>query len=159
MALAEEATALIAAVEAGYLRRDAWQAWAERRMLADGAIPPWLHALSSSRDVDDALAALWEGLHESERASTDALSAEIDGTSLRLGFLFLRHQRGEIDVAALLSAAGELTDRANYDRPTCEAFFTLLNEADAGRAPTERVEALFAEHAEAARRCLAVLDV
>lgn len=103
----DEGAALIAAVEAGYLRRDAWQAWAERRMRADGAIPPWLHALSTARDVDDALAALWEGLHESERANDDALTVEIDGTSLRLGFLFLRHQRGEIDLAALLPAAGD----------------------------------------------------
>ncbi len=102
-------------------------------------------------------AALLEGRHESERASDDAITVEIDGTSLRLGFLFLRHRRGEIDLATLLSAAGELADRANYDRPSREAFFTLLNEVDAGRAPTERVEALFAEHAEAARRWLTTL--
>lgn len=134
-------------------------------MLEDATVPSWLFDLSGASTPEEAMSALEEGRREAEQPGAPS-GLELDLVSLRLGFSFLRYRSGEIDLAALLTMAGELADAANYCDPSCEAFFSLLNEIDGGGPTqprseplTDRVEALFRPHITAVEHWLTILAV
>lgn len=157
MSRGQEQIALWAAIEAGYFVRGEWEVWAERRIDEDNTVPSWLFDLSRASTVGEALSALAEGTTADDWNEGGPLG-RLDFTSLQLGFLYLRHHRGEMDLAALLRAAGELADVKDYDQPSCEAFFLLLHEVEAGAGGLSgQVEALFRDHVAAASRWLVVL--
>jgi hypothetical protein len=152
---------LHAAIEAGAIGEAQWREWADRTMLESPQVPAWLFDLSTATEPMAALAALSAGSAETpvEPGDTDPISAQ-------LGFLGLRHERGEIDLAQLLERAGRLTDAGNYDQPACEAFYLLLNEIDRGgpirpssKPLAERAAQLFDSHVRRARVLLAEIAV
>jgi hypothetical protein len=162
----EESIALWAAVEAKFFARGEWRAWADRRMVEDATVPAWLSALSTASNPHDALRAIGEGRQEATRTGGLRAVEEPDTTSLRLGFLYLRHRRGETDLATLLTVAGALADGTNYDHPPCEDFYLILNEIDRGgpMGPSSkplagRAEDLFRPHVASALHWLSVLAV
>ncbi|MDC3959495.1 hypothetical protein [Polyangium jinanense] len=145
----------ICALEAGYVLGEPWRAWAERRIEELPSAPPWLVQLMDASDAREALHACWEGA-----AETANTWSGVDGTALRLGFLWLRHAEGRIALADLLKEAGRVADAANHSAPSCEAFYLLLDEMDGGGpvdlAPgpgtvDQRAALLFAQHAQLAR--------
>jgi hypothetical protein len=152
---------LRAAIEAGAIGPIEWRDWADRLMIEEPEVPDWLFRLSTATEPVEATAALSEGW-----AQTDVSLEDFDLTSAHLGFLRLRHEAGEITLTELLERAGRLTDAANYDHPSCEAFYLLLNEIDRhgpiqpSRIPlAERGAQLFDRHVRCARLLLGELAV
>lgn len=138
------------AINAGFIKKAQWQEWADRSMYEEPKVPAWLYELSIATASRAALAALWEGI-----AQSGVSPEEIDRTSAHLGFLYLRYKAGELALIELLKQAGQIADGANYDKPSCEAFYILLNEIY-GSNPIqhylktitifERAEELFKSH-------------
>jgi hypothetical protein len=154
----------IATLEEGYFTGPACATWAERELLAASPVPSWLVELTYATEAREALPPLHAGAR--------ALAASVveigpyEHTSLRLGLMWIRHERGELRLAEVLSRAGALTDARNYDAPSCEAFYARLNEierlrpGDADCAPaTAAVRDLFAPHVALAREALRHLEV
>lgn len=156
-----EVVGLLAGIQAGAISTTQWRAWADRWIIESEVVPAWLFDLSNTTKPTAALALLSEGAE-----SKEVSSEQVDETSIHLGFLYLRHERGEIDTSELLHRAGRLTDAANYDDPTCEAFYLLINEIDRG-GPTRpipqsfatRVANAFAHHVGATRALIAAFAV
>jgi len=146
----------ICALETGYVPGEPWRAWAERCIGELPSAPPWLVRIMDASDAREALHACWEGA-----AETAGVWSGIDGTALRLGFLWRRHEEGRIGLAEVLKEAGRVADAANYSAPSCEAFYLLLNETDGGGpldlgagpgTVSQRAAQLFAPHAQLARQ-------
>ena len=138
-----------AALEAGYATRAAWRAWAERRIAEGPTAPAWLVDLADARSAREAAEALGEGAREARRSGL-----EVGGHQrLTVGFLWLLHEEGRLSFTQAIDRAGEVADAANWESPSCEAFYALAGE-DASRAAS--LFAPFAAEAHAAWR--AVLD-
>ena len=120
----------IAAVEEGYFGSPAWVPWAERALQSATPVPPWLVDLCYAADAGSALPLLYAGLDSLSRMDEVARAGDL--TALRLGMSWLRYERGELSLEQLLSHAGDIADRANYDSPSCEAFYALLNDVEGG---------------------------
>jgi hypothetical protein len=82
---------------------------------------------------------------------------------LYLGFLFLRHERGDLGMAERLKLAGQWSDVTECEID-CEAFDLPLNETDDGgpmipshRPLADRVNDVFAPFAQVARQHLTLL--
>lgn len=154
----------IAALEEGYATGPACAAWAERELRAASPVPPWLVDLTYAAEAREALPPLHAGARA--LAASVAEIGPYEHTSLRLGLMWIRHERGELKLAEALSRAGALTDARNYDAPSCEAFYTRLNEIEGqqpgdacGASATAAVRDLFAPHAALAREALRHLQV
>jgi hypothetical protein len=152
---------LRAAIEAGAIGPIEWRGWADRSMLEEPEVPDWLFKLSTAEEPVEAVAVLSEG-----SAQTDVSPEDSDLTSAHLGFLRLRYEAGDISLSELLGRAARVTDAANYDDPSCEALYLLLNEIDRGgpiqpsRLPlAERAAGLLYRHAQRANLLLGELAV
>ena len=160
MTVAEIQT-LIAGVEADFLEEQVWRQWSESTLLEVSPVPVWLVELYDAENTKDALAALYSGWH---KLHSD--NAPLNQTELYLGFLYLRHLAGNLNLPKLLLEAGEFSDRVNFDNPSCEAFYMLLNEYEGreGSPPydsetfNKRVESLFLSFAELAKKQLSSLQ-
>lgn len=131
-----------------YFDSELASAWALAQINA-GRADAWLVDLLESGGCTDACAAISMGYQ-----TLDCRTANIDAVSLRLGFAFLVHARGERSLAELLQGAGSLADGNGYFNPDCETFYLLLNEIDGGGPTvpstvslTARVATVFATHA------------
>jgi hypothetical protein len=149
--MVEAIQTLIAAVESGYLKDNQWTAWAERALIESSSVAPWLVDLYDAETKETALAALYKGWNKLHHS---ALS--LDQTALLLGFLYLQHLSGEINLAEFLQRTGALCD-GNYNDPACEVIYSLLNEYEGRTKPGDsnslvaRVGSLFSKHADFAR--------
>jgi hypothetical protein len=142
---------LIAAVESGYLKDNQWAAWAERALIESSSAESWLVELYDAETKETALAALYKGWNK-----LNHLASSLDQTALLLGFLYLRHLSGETNLAEFLQRTGALCD-GNYNDPSCEAIYSLLNEYEGRTKPGDsnslvaRVDSSFSKHADFAR--------
>lgn len=160
---AEEQRALWAALMADFFTHGEWRDWAERRMQEDPTIPSWLFDLSQAETSREASAVLAEGRAYAE-ANDEPTTVEPDLTSLQLGFLYLRHRRGEFDLADFLILAGDLVDGKNYAHPSPEALYAIISElrgpdltSSDSEVPARHAEELLRPHHAAAKRWLAIL--
>lgn len=152
---------LITAIETAFLEEEVWRQWSERALLDASPVPIWLVELYDAEDSEGALAALYNGWHK-----TNGAASLLNQTKLYLGFLYLHYLAGNLSLSKLLLKAGEFSDRVNFDNPSCEAFYLLLNEYEGreGSPPSdsktfdERVEDLFLSFAELAEKQLALLQ-
>ena len=134
-----------AALDAGYATGTPWRAWAERRIAEGEAAPPWLVDLAHAASVRAARLALGEGAAEARRSGV-----EVGGHArLTVGFLWLLHEAGRLSLTQALDRAGEIADAANWESPSCEAFYALSGE---GAARAADLFAPFAAEARAAWR-------
>lgn len=156
-----EIQTLIAGIEADFLDEQVWRQWTEHALQRVSSVPVWLVKLYDAENTEDALAALYRGLNKAH--GDDAL---LNQTEIYLGFLYLRHLAGNLSLPKLLLEAGEFSDRVNFDNPSCEAFYLLLNECEGreGSPPynsatfNERVESLFLSSVELAKKQLSSLQ-
>ena len=160
MTVAEIQT-LIAGIDADFLDEQIWRQWTEYALQKVSSVPVWLVELYEAENSKDALVALYCGWHKAE--SDDA---PLNQTELYLGFLYLSHLAGKLNLPKLLLEAGEFSDKANFDNPSCEAFYLLLNEYEEREGALSynsstfsgRVENLFSGFAELAKRQIASLQ-
>ena len=159
---AETLQVWIAVIEESYLESSTCVAWADREIQSAAPVPPWLLDLCYASDRETTLSHLCAGLRD--LCAWPQQAWPHDHTSLRLGMMWLRHERGDLTLPELLSGAGAVADVANYGSPGCEAFYFLLNEID-GRGPpwpgsapvAESAAELFAVHTALARESLVKL--
>jgi hypothetical protein len=160
MTVAEIQT-LIAGIETDFLGEQVWRQWSERALLEVSSVPVWLVELYDAKKTDDALSALYRGWRE-----TTENDVPLNQSQLYLSFLYLRYLSGKLTLQKLLLEAGEFSDRVNFDNPSCEAFYMLLNEYE-GRESlppynsetfNERVESLFISFAELAKKQISSLQ-
>ena len=153
--MVEAIQTLIAAIKSGYLKDQQWAAWAERAIIESSSVASWLVKLYDAETEETALAALYQGWHKLNHQASS-----LDQTALLLGFLYLRYLSGEINMAEFLRQTGALSDARNYDDPSCEAIYELLNEYE-GRTTSKsndsnplvtKVDLLFSKHADVAKR-------
>ena len=149
---------LIAGIETNFLEEQVWRQWGENSLLEVSPVPVWLVELYDAENTDAALAALYRGWRETQN------DAPLNQSEL-FGFLYLRYLAGNLTLQKLLLEAGEFSDRVNFDNPSCEAFYFLLNEYEGreGSPPYDsktfagRVESIFLGFAELAKKRLASL--
>ncbi|MFT3771357.1 MAG: hypothetical protein QM820_38575 [Minicystis sp.] len=147
----------LAAVEEGYAAPLAWRPWAERALQAASDARPWLVEMIEAETEEAATRAIHRGL-----AEVTSGRWPLDHGSLRLGFLWLCHEREDLDATDLLDRAGVIADRSGgAGVPDGSAFHGLLDEVsgDGPALPSalslnRRIAALFAPHAALARACL-----
>ena len=144
----------IAAVDEGYVGAPDWARWVERAVHAADHAPSWLMDLQRASARREAVALLRAGLAASSAEPPDVLVT----ISIRLGFVWLRHEREDLDLAEALERAIRIVDAAAGDS---QAFHVLLAETDGGGPATPeplslnaRASALFAPHTALARACL-----
>ena len=143
-----------AAIESGFAQPAEWVAWADRQVARLDEPPGWVLDLSLAHSVAEARSVLWPACGR----VVPELWQHLDWTGLYLGFVFLRFERGELNMLDLLIQAGRKADAASF-RIDCETFYLLANELD-GRGPTvpsnrplaQRVAEVFGPLAEAARQ-------
>lgn len=154
---------LATAVEIEYVSLTDLVAWADRQVLRLESPPSWLLDLSLARTKEDAWGLLllaWDRHMESVGTSLPGFE---EHDNLRVGFLYLRFERGDLSMAELLTLAGQYGDAPGCEVP-CESFYLLLNEIDGGptlpsdRPLDERVSELFAPMAQRARQYLDLLS-
>jgi len=148
------------AIEFGRVTNSQWQRWAERMLLVSSPNElSWLVDLYEADQPRAALGALANGARRHTSEFT------VDVTSLRLGFLYLDWEQGLLSATDLLHKAGDITD-SNYDAPSCETVYQVLNRLES--APTcdnnvtteinNRLHELFAVHGTKARMVLEHLE-
>jgi hypothetical protein len=155
---AEALQAWIAAVEEGYVAAGGWVPWAEREIAGASSVPAWLVDLVEAEAPRAAIEALQKGL----AAMGAAPRWPLPHASLRIGFLWLRHEREEMDVEEVLERAGAIADGSGgVEVPDCSVFHGFLEELSGGgpalpsaQPLAVRIAALFAPHAAMARAAL-----
>ena len=139
-------------VREGQSSAEAWQSWAQAEISRRASPPVWLIELLDAQSPEDAVAAL--------SAVNDSQSC-LDEVSFLLGMAYQRHLSGGADLVATLQYAGDVSDRANYDHPSCEAIYALLSkleDSELQASSTElkrRVAGLFAPHLAYFSACIA----
>lgn len=160
MTVAEIQT-LITGIETNFFEEQFWRQWCERALRDASPVPAWLVELYDAENSEHALAALYHGWHKSNGAQS-----LLNQTELYLGFLYLRYLADNLSLPKLLLEAGAYSDKVNFDNPSCEAFYMLLNEYE-GRDNSppynsetfnERVESLFTSFAELTKKQLSSLQ-
>lgn len=130
----------VEALESGDITEPVWTDWAEKQTGDVGQPQLWLKVLCHAPDTSTALSVLYSTyLHDSELAPYD------DRASASLGFLYLRYLRGELQLATLLLRAGGEADGYNYDHPSCEEIYALLNQLEAAIAQVQNIESYVQE--------------
>jgi hypothetical protein len=128
----------LAAAESGFAHSDEWKRWADSWIAHADDSPTWVLDLSISTALDDLWRRLapqidWEVQQGFDR---DKIHEAV------LGYLWLRFERGDIDLRASLELAGRHADA--YDTSAgCEAFFALLDLLEAGQDVRDASKALF----------------
>jgi len=111
-----------------------WKNWADMRIDNSDVPPTWLLDMSVSNDVVMLTKAL-------APPSSDVQGGDICGQSddISLGYLWLRHERGDLSLEDTLKRAGEIAD--NYDTSIeCESFYSILTTLrQAGTRAEDRV--------------------
>jgi hypothetical protein len=134
----------LALLDAGFGSAQGWSAWALGELMTLSPVPPWSVDLLYASSRSDAMSAAADGLHRLTEGRWP-----LDHTSLRLGILYLSHERGGLSLFLLLHLAGMVADRTS---PDPEAFYGLLSDLEAGKPDVaDRARALFARHAALAR--------
>jgi hypothetical protein len=149
---------LATALDSGYFILSDLVAWADQQVIGLKSPPPWLLDLCLAKAKSDAISLLlvtWDRHMEAAGTTRPGYQSHDD---LYLGFLYLRFERGDLSMAALLKFAGQYSDSRGCEIP-CENFYLLLNEIDGG-GPTipsdeplsDRVAKLFAPMTGVARQ-------
>lgn len=159
----EALVVLASAVKAGCLSVVDLTRWADEQILDQDRPPGWLIDLSQASSPETAANLLWAGWQEQFEAAGRRSRLRERSGELDLGFLFLRYERGDLEMADLLNMAGQKSDvkECGID---CSAFYLLLNEIDGGgpvvasdRPLADRVRECFAPFAQLARDCIPLL--
>lgn len=146
MTIARRLQTWLALLDEGFGSPQGWSAWALRELMTLSPVPPWIVDLLEASSRRDAMSAVATGLHHFTEGQWP-----LDHTSLRLGILYLSHERGGMSLTLLLHCASMVTDHASNDAEH-EAIFELLDDLEAGLADVaDRARALFARHAALAR--------
>jgi hypothetical protein len=145
------------ALEVGFLALASVKRWADEQILVQDRPPGWLLDLSLASSPKAAAGLLWAGWQQRVEAGESTGRLHERAGPLYLGFLFLRHERGDLGMADLLNLAGQRSDVTECGID-CEAFYLLLNEIDGGgpiipshRPLADRVNEEFAPFAQLAR--------
>jgi hypothetical protein len=152
----EEILPVWAALNAGFVPLTTVKRWADEQIVRLDHPAAWLLDLPLTESADDASALLCRGWSECPVAARGD-AAWRAAARLRLGFLYLRFERGDLAMPGLLNLAGRYSD-ATECGADCSAFYVLLNEIDGGgpivpsdRPLAERVAERFAPFAAEAR--------
>ena len=132
----------LAAGESGFASKSDWQEWADKQIASVPCPPLWLIDLSTTNDRDG----LWKALPPAIDAEEHAGFERESISEAVLGYLWLRYERGDIDLQTCLSLAGRHAD-AYETSIECERFYSLLNrleESSTGKSAVKHeVETLF----------------
>lgn len=142
-----------AAIESGFCRPAEWVKWADEQIGQMERPPQWILELAVACSVPEALTIVWPAWVN----IPSEIRTSLDYYDLYLGFLYLRFERGNMEMLDLLLEAGQKADCWSWRIP-CEEFFWLANEIHGG-GPTmpsdqplpERVGELFKPMADLAR--------
>jgi hypothetical protein len=158
MTIERDFLVLAEALESGYLPLADLIAWADQHVLDLESPPRWLLDVCVAKTCEEALRPIYQAHDRSKELAGSYDSVDIDRNVLHLGFLYLRHERGDLTLAELLRMAGDHADAADMGSPSCEDCYYLLNEIDGGgptipsdRPLKDRVDELFAPMADVAR--------
>lgn len=129
----------LAAAESGFARREEWAGWADAWIAHTENQPNWIIDLSLATSLDD----LWRILTPQIDQEVQQGFDRIEISDAVLGYLWLRFERGDIDLRTCLELAGRHADA--YDTSVeCEAFFALLNNLEGGQDVNNAAMTLFA---------------
>jgi hypothetical protein len=111
----------LSAAKSGFASSSEWRAWADGEILAVDVPDVWLIELSLARTVDDLRRVVMMRADFEERLPD---YVRPDDNAI-LGYLWLRYERGDFDLADCLAQAGFAADASSGD-VECELFYALL---------------------------------
>ena len=134
----------IKAIENDFASAEAWTRWAYQQIESSTVPEGWIIDLATASTKSAALEELY-------RARANVTSIRwLDESRFAIGLFYLRYLEGQLPLDEVLRQAGNISDTANVDSPSCESYFTILTllELDsAERAHRQEIE-------EAARQLL-----
>jgi hypothetical protein len=129
----------IAAASSGFARPDSWRSWADAIIRRLTVPTVWLIDLALAKNVDDVYAALSTKRDEEVVAKGDYISIG----NAKLGYLYLRFERGDYALCEFLQVAGGEADGGDGGLE-CEIVYALLNDVEEAirrKQPEEHFEA------------------
>lgn len=141
----------LAAARSGFASSEQWKSWADRRIEEADIPDEWLIDVSLAKDLETLTHIITSRFGNEEEEASKARTVDTV-----LGYLWLRYERGDYDLAECLRKAGEYAD--NWDTSIeCEVFYALLSDLEAGstnlgtrRMIEEQAESRFTELREMA---------
>src|SRR6266404_8440614 len=120
------ATYWLAAARTGYAEPRDWRSWADRVILGTPSAPLWIINVSLAEDAGQLKKALEDKLDSEWRVPTRPSMDDI-----QIGYIWLRHKRGDIALLDCLRLAGDQADAGDAQIP-CEVIYELLNRLKQG---------------------------
>lgn len=131
-ALPEPSTAIasywLSAVSTGFAGPTSWKNWADTLIERLEQPPVWIIDMSLANTPDDLFKAVEERKAEEDRAAGNVIPLG----NAKLGFYYLRYERGDYALDEFLSVAGDEADGGTADLP-CESVFEILNNVERAR--------------------------
>lgn len=110
----------LAAATAGFATHEDWASWADVLIQRADMPENWILDLSLARDTRE----LWSVLGPKAMQEASQSGGEQLIWDAMIGYVWLRHIRGDINLEECLKLAGDLAD--NYDTSIeCESFYAL----------------------------------
>ena len=114
----------IIAAKSEFVKASDWRSWADKVILSTEKPPIWIISMSLALNLEDLHKALEDILYTLKGAGLDATDDAV------IGYLWLRFERHEFDLAECLNLIGRYADAYNASIE-CEVAYAFLNELEA----------------------------
>lgn len=114
----------LAAARSGFAKPADWKAWADKRIDETDAPASWIIDLSLADNAESLAEALALRTEVERHLLSDPYIKDVV-----LGYVWLRYERGEMNLEEVLAAAGRLADNFETDIE-CEFFYARLNRLE-----------------------------
>lgn len=127
----------LSAVSTGFADATSWKNWADALIERLEEPPIWIINMSLANTLDELYKALEERKAEEDRAAGNVIPLG----NAKLGFYYLRYERGDYTLDQFLSVAGDEADDGTADLP-CEPVFEILNTVEQAKDDSALLTAL-----------------